>query len=131
MSFTNLADTLRRAIEIQPIRGAKFVPQYVLYTFPIDILTEKTVEIPVKEIGFPKNKLLKVFPSKVKVDFLVGLHRFKYVNASDFSIEMPYEEVMNNKSTKYRLRLKSIPYGISHIRIIPENIDYLIEERNE
>ena len=129
--FTNLADTFRQAIEIQPINGAKFYPQYVLYTFPIDILTEKTIEIPVKGVGFPKNKLLKVFPSKIQVNFMVGLHRFKFVNASDFSIEIPYSDLINNKSTKYRLRLKIFPYGISHIRIIPENIDYLIEERNE
>lgn len=124
----NIVDTVHLNAKLETIKGAKFVPDYVDLCFYADIFTEKTVEVPVVGVGFPKNKLLKTFPSKVNVTFQVGLSRFKNITADDFSIEVSYEELKYNRSDKCKLRLKTLPVGATHIRISPEKVDYLIEQ---
>ena len=52
-------------------------------TFPVDIYTEKTVEVPLHGVNFPADKALRTFPSKVQITFQVGLKRFRSIKAED------------------------------------------------
>ena len=61
--------------------------------FPVDIYTEKTVEVPLHGINFPADKALRAFPSKVQITFQVGLKRFRSIKADDFVINVSYEEL--------------------------------------
>ena len=73
--------------------------------------------------------MLRTFPSKVQVTFQVGLKRFKSVSAADFFIGVTYEDVLRNKDGKLPLSLKSSPDYVSHIRIAPAAVEYLIERQ--
>jgi hypothetical protein len=97
-------------------------------TFPVDIYTEKTVEVPLHGVNFPADKVLRTFPSKVQITFQVGLKRFRSIKASDFIINISYEELLKLGSDKYTVKLKSFPSGINQIRIVPEQVDFLIEQ---
>ena len=46
---------------------------------PVDIYTEKTVEVPLRGVNFPADKVLRAFPSKVQVTFQVGLSHFRQI----------------------------------------------------
>ena len=92
------------------------------------IYTEKTVEVLLRGINFPADKVLRAFPSKVQVTFQVGLSRFREVNASDFVVNVSYEELLKLGTDKYTVKLKSLPRGVSHVRIHPEQVDFLIEQ---
>lgn len=122
-----VADTVHQKVQLTAIRGAKFIPDLVNLTLPVDILTEKTIEVPLRGTNFPANKSLRTFPSKVKVTFQVGLSRFKSIRSDAFVFDISYEELMKSGSEKYKLRLKSIPVGVSYVRIVPEQVDFLIE----
>lgn len=126
--YSNLSDTLCRTIGFTPIHGVKYDPQHVIVTFPVDILTEKTNYVDIVGVGFPPGKILRTFPSKVKVSFQVGLRRFRFIHSSDFVIQVSYNELIKNSPARCHLVLKSFPYGVSHVRIIPEYVDYLIEQ---
>lgn len=128
IELKNMTDTTATRTIIKRIKGAKFVPNFVDIRFFVDIYTEKTVEVPIKGTGFPANKSLKTFPSKVKVTFQVGLSRFKNISADHFSIEIPYKELQESKTDKYTVKLKNMPMDISHIRISPKEIEFLIEQ---
>ncbi|WP_294629257.1 YbbR-like domain-containing protein [uncultured Bacteroides sp.] len=128
ISLENISDTTRRRVALALERGMKFVPSSVEMTFPVDIYTEKTVEVPLYGINFPADKALRAFPSKVQVTFQVGLKRFRSIKASDFVINVPYEELLKLSSDKYTVRLKAFPGGINQIRIVPEQVDFLIEQ---
>ena len=39
-----------------------------------------------------------------------------------------YEELLKLGSDKYTVKLKSFPSGINQIRIVPEQVDFLIEQ---
>lgn len=128
ITLENISDTTKHQATIRSIRGAKFVPNTVELTFPVDIYTEKTVEVPLIGSNFPADKILRTFPSKVKVTFQVGMSKFKDIESEDFAIRIPYEELLRLNSDKYKVKLKTAPTGISHIRISPEEIDFLIEQ---
>jgi hypothetical protein len=126
----HISDTTTYKATIRPVKGARFVPNTVELTFPVDIYTEKTVEVPLIGTNFPADKILRTFPSKVKVTFRVGMRKFKDIEAENFAIRISYEELLRLHSDKYKVTLKTIPNGISHIRILPEEIDFLIEQVN-
>lgn len=128
MILENISDTTRRRIPLTSERGVKFVPASVEMTFPVDIYTEKTVEVPLHGVNFPADKALRTFPSKVQITFQVGVKRFRSIKASDFIIHISYEELLKLGSDKYTVKLKSFPSGINQIRIVPEQVDFLIEQ---
>ena len=88
ITLENISDTTRRRILLTSERGVKFVPASVEMTFPVDIYTEKTVEVPLHGVNFPADKVLRTFPSKVQITFQVGLKRFRSIKASDFIINI-------------------------------------------
>ena len=128
INLENISDTTRRRIPLNSERGVKFVPASVEMIFPVDIYTEKTVEVPLHGINFPADKALRAFPSKVQITFQVGLKRFRSIKADDFVINVSYEELLKLGSDKYTVKLKSFPNGINQIRIVPEQVDFLIEQ---
>ena len=128
VDLSNIADTLTHHVALAEVKGAKFIPNAVDLTFPVDMYTEKTVEVPLHGVNFPADKVLRTFPSKVQITFQVGLKRFRSIKASDFIINISYEELLKLGSDKYTVKLKSFPSGINQIRIVPEQVDFLIEQ---
>lgn len=124
----NIADTTKQQLGILPIKGAKFIPNTVGITLPIDVYTEKTVEVPLYGTNFPQDKILRTFPSKVRVTFQVGMRNFKEITAEDFAIDIPYDELIRIDSDKYDIKLAITPPEVSNVRISPAQIDFLIEQ---
>lgn len=128
INLKDITDTIRLHTSISTVKGAKFVPNTVDVTFPVDVMTEKTVFVPLKGVNFPPDKMLRTFPSNLKIIFQVGLTRFKSITADDFILNVSYEELLKNGSDKYRIKIKSLPAGVTHVRIVPDQVDFLIEQ---
>lgn len=129
LHLTEVSDTVHQQLGIQPIKGARFIPDVVAVSLYADILTEKTVSVPVTGIGFPADRQLKTFPSKVNVTFQVGGHRFKDITADDFRIEISYEELLQQAANgRCQLRVTEMPSGVNHVRIAPNSVEFLIEQ---
>lgn len=123
-----ISDTLRRRLTLRQVRGIKHSPTTVEVVLPVDIYTEKTVEVPIEGVGFPADKVLRAFPSRVTVTFQVGLSRFRQITSDDFLIAVGYDELTGLGSEKYRVSLKAMPQGITGVRIQPSEVDFLIEQ---
>ena len=63
------------------------------------------------------------------VTFQVGLKHFKQITSEDFFIGVSYEDVVNARDNKIHLSLRRVPEFASHVRIVPEEVDYLIEQQ--
>ena len=129
LNFEDVADTVRRRVNLADVRGAKFIPSFDDVTLLVDIYAEKSVEVPIRGINFPPDKVLRTFPSKVQVTFQVGLSHFKSITSEVFFIGVTYESLLNNKGEKCPVNLKSIPRYVNHVRLNPKEVDYLIEQR--
>lgn len=126
----NISDTVRRRLDIMPIKGARFVPTYNDVSVMVDVYAEKTVEVPVRGIGFPSNEVLRTFPSKVPVTFQVGLKHFKEVQADDFAVEVNYKDLINGTHEKCTPELKVLSPSVTRARLNIKEIDFIIEQQN-
>lgn len=128
LNLDNITDTLKREVTLSAPKGAKYIPASVKLTLPVDMYTEKTVEVPLRGVNFPADKVLRAFPSKVKISFQVGMGRFRQTTADDFHLVVSYEELVRLGSEKYTVKLRTLPEGVSHVRFSPEQVDFLIEQ---
>lgn len=130
-NLTDIADTVTHTIPLASVKGAKFIPQQVDVRFFADILTEKTVTVPIVGTGFPAGKQLKTFPSKANITFQIGMHQFKDINADDFTVSISYNDLQTNTPNDHcELKVTKAPASASHIRISPASVEYLIEQDN-
>lgn len=130
--LTDIADTTTFTLPITPIKGAKFIPEKTTVRFYADILTEKTVSVPIKGVHFPEEKQLKTFPAKVNITFQVGMQHFKEITADDFTVGVSYKNLQNDPTSDHcQLQLMEAPSHVSHIRLSPTSVEYLIEQKTQ
>lgn len=128
INLRNLSDTTHVRREFIKLRGAKFVPNQVDITFCVDRLVEKTVQVPVQQVNFPAAKQLRTFPATVNVTFQVGMGLYRNITRENFVIVVNYEDLLKSKTSHCTLSLKTVPAGVSHVRISPQDVEYIIEE---
>lgn len=128
VDMKDLQEETSRDVNFVRMRDVKYIPEAVHIAASVDYYTDKTIEVPIVGLNFPADKRLKTFPSRVKVTFRVGAARFRYFNEDNFVLAPTYEELLSNQSERYTLHLRSIPEGVSHVRIYPSEVEYLIEK---
>lgn len=119
------------SVGFNQIKGVKVMPQSIRVTAHVDQVTEKTVQVQVRWNNFPASKELKTFPGVVDVTFQVGTKRYKEITGDDFAIVINYDDVADNSTNKIRLKLRGLPDGVSYARIVPEEVEFLIEDTRE
>lgn len=127
-SLSDIMESQSKGLKLLPIRGAKFFPDSTRLNIIVDAITEKTVIVPLIGVNFPDNKSLLTFPSEVQVTFQIGTKLFNTIDANDFSIELPYEELVKQEGN-YPIKLTKYPVEAKRIRISHKNVDFLIERK--
>jgi len=132
-SETVLLEGLREAgtysIGLRRQKLLKYDPEQISIKVGVGYYTEKTVRVPVIGLNFPAEKRLRTFPAEVSVTFRVESGRFHRVKADEFVLATTYEELLQNtEDSKLLLHLKTVPEGVSDVRISPQEVDYLIEQ---
>ena len=134
VNLTDLQENTTVEVALRPIRGAKLEPDRVQLTATVDVYMENTLEVPVVSLNFPAGKQLRTFPSTVHVTYTVGYAHSRDITRKNFVSLVTYEEILDLQSqgaTKIPVRLKSIPEGVSNVRIEPSEVDYLVETVSE
>lgn len=126
--LADIKDSTKYKVSLLEVAGAKFIPNNVNTSFLVDLYIEKTVTVPLIGIGFPEDKVLRTFPTVVNVTFQLGQKQYQSIDASDFSIIIPYGELLELEShEKYELKVQ-IPEGVQNVRVSPARIDFIIEQ---
>jgi len=128
-ALDGLHETGNYQIVMRKQKFMKYDPDHVSIKVGVGYYTEKTLRVPVIGLNFPAEKKLRSFPAEVTITFRVESGRFHQVTAEDFVLATTYEELLQNaESSKLSLHLKTIPEGVSDVRISPQEVDYLIEQ---
>lgn len=123
-------DSLVIEAGLQKERDVKIVPGKVKIKFLTDILTEESFDnIPIECINLPANKTIRTFPSKVTVNFITGLSRYKELKQEDFLVVTDYKEIASQHPEKCNLYLRKTPKGLSRVRLAIDKVDYIIEDQ--
>lgn len=124
----NVSDTTKMNLRINPIRGAKFIPNNVDYNIFVDRLVEKKVQVPIRPEGFPKDQILLPIPQEVEVTFQVGMNNYRNITADNFVVVANYNDLMKNGSSRCPLRIRIAPDKVSRVRLNPNKVEYVIEK---
>jgi len=130
VNLTNLKENTTIDVALAPIRGTKIEPQNVSLTATVDVYMEQSIEVPVISLNFPGDLQLRTFPSSVKVVYTVGYTCSREITRDKFVCLVTYEEILDLQKrgiNKIPVKLKSIPDGVSNVRIEPQQVDYLLE----
>ena len=129
VDLRNFSDTVTMEIPLKRPRGVKCEPSKVMVTFYPDVLMEETVEVPIIAVNVPKGKVLRMFPSKVRVRFIVGTSVVRQIRPEQFVVIADFQELETHPSDKCTLVLKSLPAGVRRARLETRQVDYLIEQQ--
>lgn len=129
LNYVGFRDTLTVDCRLRKYEGVKIVPDQVTATFYTDMLTEgSTKNIPIQGVNVPKGKVLRTFPAKVEVKYVIGVNAYKDIKPSDFSVLVDYDSLRNNPSEKCSLILDEVPRGVTRAVLVTKQVDYLIED---
>lgn len=129
INITNFNDTVLRTVALETIRGVKIVPNTVRIGLYPDILTEENIEVPITAINMPEGKVLRTFPQRVTVNFIVGASMFRSISPEQFAVVVDYNEIIDHPSDKCSIHLRETPQGVRNARLKMTQVDYLIEEQ--
>lgn len=129
LSLSELSANTTRDLKLERITGAKIVPAHVKVDILVDILTEKTIEVPITAVNMPEGKVLRTFPSVVKVTMVAGSQLMDGIRPSDFRIEVDYKDIVNNPSERCTIHLVATPALVNRATMEIDQVDYLIEQR--
>ncbi|WP_277265403.1 YbbR-like domain-containing protein [Prevotella corporis] len=134
----NFTEPQEITVQLRKIRNAKLMPNKVKMKLFPDVLTEETVEVPVEAINVPPNKVMRIFPRKIKVNFAIGAQRVKSMPKNietkqllptGFKVVVDYNEVADHASEKCHVYIQATPNGVRNARPAVNVVDYLIEQR--
>ena len=129
LRIVNFADTVIREVPLVRIKGVKTVPSRVRVGLFPDIMTEESIEVPIRPINVPDGKVLRTFPSKVRIRFTVGASMFRNVQKNHFTVVADYNDIMGNTTSKCRIYLRESPHGVRNPHLEIDQVDYLVEQR--
>ena len=94
----------------------------------MDINVEKRVRVPIVGTNFPAGYVLRTFPSSAVISFSVGSKAYRSITEENFVLTATYEELLSQPDSLLHLQLRSVPEGVSNVKIIPDKVQYLIEQ---
>lgn len=125
--YVKLKDTLIRNIGLESIDDIKISRKRVNVIVPVEMFTEKMIEVPVLGVNFPDSLRLRTFPGVVNVSFFVGISRFQEIDSRMFDVTVDYSLIKAGVSGNVPLSVKSNYKYISNLRVSPESVVYLLE----
>lgn len=129
LNIVNFEDTVIRRVSLKKMQGVKIVPSTVKIGLYPDVLTEESVVVPIVAVNMPPGKVLRTFPSRVKVKFVVGASMFRNIKPESFKVVADYSELAAHPSDKCTIYLRTSPHDVSKAHLEISQVDYLIEEQ--
>lgn len=129
LDLLDLSDSTSIKVPLQYIKGVKYLPEEIQVELPVDILTEKTVRVPLHGVNFPSDKILRTFPSSVDITFQIGTRQFNRYSAADFMVDIDYQNLLDLSTDTYPIRITKFPADVQRLRVSPRKVDFLIEQK--
>ncbi len=93
----------------------------------VDLFSEKTLNVPISVSNYPKNRVLKLFPSQVELVFSSSIVNLKKIKPSDFKVGFNYDSIDKENNTA-KIKLLKSPLSADNVRLDPQDVFFLIRE---
>ncbi len=128
--YTDLDKNIQRNVQLEVYVNSSITPKRVILKIPLEEFTEKQLIVPVRIVDVPDSLLIKPFPDKVKVSFMVGLSHFSEITAKDFRFTVSYSDIAEKKEM-LPISLEANAQNIRSVSFVPEQVEYLIEKKQD
>ncbi len=125
----NLNDTAYFQSKLKPVQHVHFSVKKTKVSVFVEAFTERKVQIAITALNCPDNLSIRTFPAFVNATYIVGLSRFNALSPSDIQVCLDYNELKLSKQTKQALKIKNNTSHISNIRIIPQEVEFILEQK--
>jgi hypothetical protein len=109
------------------IKNLKLDTKEIIVSGKVEKFTEGTLELPYTVINMPKDVTINTLTKKIQITFIIGLSRFNKINENSFQIECDYSISESNNLGYLIPKLVHKPSEIKSYKIIPNEIDFLIQ----
>ena len=113
--FKRLLYSLHRTLNVRLYNDRKLLDVALLY------LTEEVVEVPIEAINVPKDKVLRIFPPKIGVKFVIGVNQLRHMPKDEvtkallpngFRIYVDYKEIERSGSDHCHVYIGATPPNV-------------------
>ncbi len=129
VKMQDLNDTTFLSCKLKPIPSVRFSSSDIKLSLFVEQFTEKKIQIPIKTVNCPDNLFIRTFPAVVDATFIVGLSHFNSLSSDEMSVYLDYNDLKPGKSTKQKLKIANNSSHISNIRIVPEEVEFILEQK--
>jgi YbbR domain-containing protein len=124
-SFNEVNTSVQQTVKVIHPGNTTLSNDKVIMYIHVEKYTEKELRLPLYAKNIPEGSQVKLFPSEVKVTFLVNLTEYENIDENNFTATVDLNSRGNSEILK--VSLDNAPADIKMIRISPENVEYLIE----
>lgn len=121
---TDLRDTLRTEVSVQPIQGARIIPNTVTVTIPIEPLIRKQRKIKVDAANVPEGYRMITFPAVIDVSYLVPISL--YNSEFNFRAVIDYNDIVSG-DVRLPIKLISMPGNYREAELESDSVEYVLE----
>ncbi|MEA4935692.1 MAG: YbbR-like domain-containing protein [Paludibacter sp.] len=124
-----LKDTVSYQLPLKPLESVSYSVDQVTVRASAEMFTEKIAYLPVQIINNPENLSILSFPAEIKTIFNIAVTKFKSFENNDIQLVIDFNEIKKGDATKKRLKIINNKPYITNIRIQPEEVEFLLEEK--
>lgn len=129
--FFNLKESVKKELRF-PLSGENrnisVSPEKVSLKIPVGKFTESSITIPVQTENVPKKLSVKIFPDKVTITFLVAFSHYEKVSPELFHAVVDYNEIVNEKKTKLKVKIPKSPSFVKVVKVAPEKVEFIVKK---
>jgi hypothetical protein len=117
---------VEKTLRILPPENTDIGKEKVTVKIPVERFTEKEITVPIQVKNKPEDISVKLFPSEVKISFLVGMSEYENITAADFRAFVDYNQA-NYDTETLELNIGMQPPFLQMLRLSPQEVEFLIE----
>jgi len=129
VEYKDLADTVYSKRKLMAVKLLHYSSPEIKISIFVEQFTERKVQLPVTSINCPSNLSIRTFPAYVNATYTVGLSYFNLLNTNDIHVFLDYNDLKSNKLSKQTLKVKNNTTHISNIRISPQEVEFILEQK--
>jgi len=128
--FTDLDGEHNFELGLIKIPGLDYLSKTVNCRIEAEEFTEQNFELPVEVINAPEKIQIKIFPTNAKISANIGFSRYRSIYKDQFRLIVDFKEAGESEVSRLRIKVAKSPDNISAVRIIPQSVEYIIENND-
>jgi hypothetical protein len=129
LEVKNLNDTNSFRCKLKQIKSVRYSTKEINVKLFVEQFTEKKVQIPITAVNCPDNLYIRSFPAFVIATYTVGLSYFNSLIPNDIQVLLDYNDIKSGDLSKQKLKIINNSSHISNIRISPQEVEFIMEEK--